>query len=100
MTDVFYGNLSNQKNEIERSADILRVLAHSVRLQIVHQLIKKKTLNVKEIQQILKLPQSTISQHLIKMKRYKVVACERKKTEIFYRVNDVQVEQTVKILMG
>ncbi|PES13875.1 transcriptional regulator, partial [Bacillus anthracis] len=28
MTDVFYMNFNDQKDELERSADILRVLAH------------------------------------------------------------------------
>lgn len=35
-------------NELEGVAEVLRVLAHPVRLQIVHQLIKKTSLNVSE----------------------------------------------------
>ncbi|MED3323074.1 metalloregulator ArsR/SmtB family transcription factor [Bacillus thuringiensis] len=92
MTDVFYMDFNDQKDELERSADILRVLAHPVRLQIVHQLLRKQRLNVTEIQKMVQLPQSMVSQHLYKMRNYKVVAYERKGTEIFYRVDDLQVK--------
>jgi hypothetical protein len=39
MTNVFYMELNDLNYELERSAEILRVLAHPVRLQIVHQLL-------------------------------------------------------------
>jgi DNA-binding transcriptional ArsR family regulator len=100
MTNVFYMELNDLNYELERSAEILRVLAHPFRLQIVHQLLEKNALNVTELQKILKLPQSTVSQHLHKMRNHKVLSHERKGTEVFYRVDDKQVKQTVHILMG
>ncbi|MEX0417275.1 ArsR/SmtB family transcription factor [Bacillus sp. C30] len=100
MTNVFYMELNDLDHELERSAEILKVLAHPVRLQIAHQLLKKKALNVTELQQILTLPQSTVSQHLYKMRNYKVLSHERKGTEVFYRVDDKQVKQTIHMLMG
>jgi DNA-binding transcriptional ArsR family regulator len=99
MTNVFYMELNDLNYELERSAEILRVLAHPVRLQIVHQMLGKKTLSVTELQQILTLPQSTVSQHLHKMRSHKVLAHERKGTEVFYRVDDEKVKQTVYILI-
>lgn len=89
-----------ESNELERVVEILRVLAHPVRLQIVHQLIKKTSLNVSELQRYLAMPQSTVSQHLGKLKSHKVVANERKGLEVFYRVDDEKVKQTLKILIG
>ncbi|MED3466957.1 ArsR/SmtB family transcription factor [Bacillus cereus] len=100
MTNVFYMELNDLNHELERSAEILRVLAHPVRLQIVHQLVRKQTLNVTELQQILTLPQSTVSQHLHKMRNHKVLSHERKGTEVFYRVDDKQVKQVLYVLMG
>ncbi|MCQ6529843.1 ArsR/SmtB family transcription factor [Bacillus mycoides] len=97
MTNVFYVELNDL--DLERSAEILRVLAHPIRLQIVHQLLKKKSLNVSELQRYLLMPQSTVSQHLHKMRNHKVVEFERKGTEVHYRVDDEQVKQTVKILI-
>lgn len=86
--------------ELERSAEILRILAHPTRLQIVHQLVEKKALNVSALQQVLKLPQSTVSQHLHKMRNHKVLLHERKGTEVFYRVDDEKVKQALYVLMG
>lgn len=50
--------------ELERVAEVVRALAHPIRLQIVRQIIKKKSL------------QPTISQYLGKLKLHTVVACE------------------------
>ncbi|MGQ7148826.1 ArsR/SmtB family transcription factor, partial [Escherichia sp. SS-MK2] len=63
-------------------------MAHPVRLQMVHQLLKKNALNVTELQQYLDMPQSTVSQHLGKLKSHKVVAYERKGLEVFHRPLD------------
>ncbi|MGH0991910.1 ArsR/SmtB family transcription factor, partial [Bacillus cereus] len=48
---------------------------------------------------ILTLPQSTVSQHLHKMRNHKVLSHERKGTEVFYRVDDKQVKQVIHILI-
>ncbi|MBY7114966.1 helix-turn-helix transcriptional regulator [Bacillus sp. 17RED48] len=96
MKNAFY----TEPNKLERIAEVLRVLAHPVRLQIVHQLIKKTSLNVSELQRYLAMPQSTVSQHLGKLKSHRVVAYERKGLEVFYRVDDEKVKQTLKILLG
>ncbi|MBG9522370.1 ArsR/SmtB family transcription factor [Bacillus paranthracis] len=96
MRNIFRTEIS----EFERVSEILKVLAHPIRLQIVHQLLKKQSLNVTELQQYFDMPQSTVSQHLGKLKSNKVVAYERKGLEVFYRVDDEKVKQTVNILMG
>lgn len=62
--------------ELERVAEVVRALAHPVRLQIVRQIIKKKSLNVSELQRYLAIPQPTVSQYLGKLKLHKIVACE------------------------
>ncbi|QWH75449.1 transcriptional regulator (plasmid) [Bacillus mycoides] len=96
MKNVFSTEISG----FERVSEILRVLAHPVRLRIVHQLLKKKSLNFSELKRYLVMPQSTVSQHLSKLKIHKVVVYERKGLEVFYRVDDEKVKQTLKILIG
>ncbi|MFB7121834.1 ArsR/SmtB family transcription factor [Bacillus tropicus] len=78
---------------------MLRVLAHPIRLQIAHELLMKKTSHVSALQQLLNLPQSTVSQHLNKMRNHKVVAYERKGIEVYYRVDDEKVKQILRTLM-
>ncbi|MDZ4417096.1 metalloregulator ArsR/SmtB family transcription factor [Bacillus cereus] len=96
MENVFY----TKPNELERVAEVVRALAHPVRLQIVHQIIKKSSLNVSELQWYLAIPQPTVSQHLGRLKLNKVVAYERKGLEVFYRVDDEKEKQILKILLG
>lgn len=88
-----------EPEKLERVTEVLRILAHPVRLQIIHQLIKHTSLNISELQWYLAMPQSTVSQHLGKLKLHKFVADERKGLEIFYRVDDEKVKQTLKILL-
>ncbi|HDR6272065.1 TPA: helix-turn-helix transcriptional regulator [Bacillus cereus] len=95
MPNVFHMD----SNNLERSTEILRVLAHPIRLQIAHELLMKKTLHVSALQQLLNLPQSTVSQHLNKMRNHKVVAYERKGIEVYYRVDDEKVKQILRTLM-
>ncbi|PEF33159.1 ArsR/SmtB family transcription factor [Bacillus wiedmannii] len=85
-------------SDYERLSEILKVLAHPVRLEIIHELLKKNSLNVSQLQHYLALPQSAVSQHLCKLKAYKVVTANRKGLEVFYRVEDEPAKQIMQIL--
>ncbi|MCC3689421.1 metalloregulator ArsR/SmtB family transcription factor [Bacillus cereus] len=80
----------------ERPADILRMLGHPMRLMIVRELILKGPLNVSELQKLLRVPQSTMSQQLIKLKNFKMVSYERKENEVYYVVSDEKVIEVMK----
>ncbi|AXR17896.1 MULTISPECIES: ArsR/SmtB family transcription factor [Bacillus] len=92
MQKAFYMNI----NDYERPADILRMLGHPMRLMIVRELILKGPLNVSQLQKLLRVPQSTMSQQLIKLKQFKVVSYERKGNEIYYIVSDEKVIESMK----
>lgn len=92
MPKAFYMNI----NDYERPADILRMLGHPMRLMIVRELISKGPLNVSELQKLLRVPQSTMSQQLIKLKQFKMVSYERKGNEIYYIVSDEKVIESMK----
>ncbi|PGM86166.1 transcriptional regulator, partial [Bacillus thuringiensis] len=44
---------------MEEDVDVLKEMAHPVRLKIVNELMYHKTCNVKQLIEILELPQST-----------------------------------------
>ncbi|AJG79616.1 MULTISPECIES: ArsR/SmtB family transcription factor [Bacillus cereus group] len=92
MPEAFYMNI----DDYERPADILRMLGHPMRLMIVQELISKGPLNVSELQKLLRVPQSTMSQQLIKLKQFKMVSYERKGNEIYYIVSDEKVIESMK----
>ncbi|MED2777518.1 metalloregulator ArsR/SmtB family transcription factor [Bacillus thuringiensis] len=84
--------------DYEQSAHILRVLGHPIRLEIMHTLIRKSPLNVSQLWREVELPQSTVSQHLNKLKSLKLVSYERKGLEVFYRVDNPMVIKIIKTL--
>lgn len=87
-------------HKFENDAEILKALAHPVRLCIVNGLLNKGTCNVSFMQGCLGMPQSTVSQHLQKLRVAGIVKGERIGTEIDYSVCNPKVEKIVKILMS
>ncbi|PGW49170.1 ArsR/SmtB family transcription factor [Bacillus thuringiensis] len=82
----------------EQHAEILKNLAHPMRLLIVQKLITIGSLNVTELQNLIYVPQSTVSQHLSKLKIPKIVSYERKGLEVYYKVIDKKIIKTMQIL--
>ncbi|MFD3447735.1 ArsR/SmtB family transcription factor [Microbacteriaceae bacterium 4G12] len=82
----------------EGNAELLKVLAHPVRLCIVKGLIERGPCNVSTMYTRLNMPQSTISQHLAKLKSARIVTSERKGLEIYYNVENEKVIQLIHVL--
>ena len=86
---------TNKYNEI---ADVLKALAHPVRLCIVRGLIEKGGCNVCHMQECLGMPQSTTSQHLQKLRSAGIISGQRKGLEVTYQVCDQRVIELIKVL--
>ncbi len=82
----------------EQKAEKLKALAHPHRLCIVKGLIDNKC-NVTTIQECLGLPQSTVSQHLAKLKAAGIIEGSRKGLEICYSVVDEETIEIVRALI-
>ena len=82
----------------EKKAEKIKALAHPHRLCIVKGLIENRC-NVTKIQECLGLPQSTVSQHLAKLKSAGIIDGERKGLEICYSVIDEDIINITKILL-
>lgn len=81
-------------------AEMLKALAHPVRLCIVRGLIEKKECNVTHMQSCLDIPQSTVSQHLQKLKSAGIISGVRTGLEINYSICDEHVISLVKTLFN
>lgn len=79
-------------------AEMLKVLAHPVRLCIVKGLIGKGQCNVGYMQNCLGVPQSTVSQHLQKLKAAGIIEGERNGLEINYSVSNEKVRKLIEVL--
>jgi len=84
--------------EIREKAALLKALSNPVRLCIVRELIERKECNVSGMQRCLELSQSTVSQHLGRLRDMGIISCERKGTEVFYRITSEKAEDIIRVL--
>ncbi|HKK82707.1 MAG TPA: metalloregulator ArsR/SmtB family transcription factor [Atribacterota bacterium] len=87
--------MMNEK--LQNNSELLKVIAHPVRLCIVRRLIKNPC-NVSEMYICLEKPQSTISQHLAKLRAARIIKGERTGTKICYRVINEEVKKIINVL--
>ena len=79
-------------------AEILKILAHPVRLCIVDGLIRKGECNVNHMCTNLAIPQSTVSQHLQKLKSANIIVGKRVGVEVYYSVSNQKIASFVEFL--
>ncbi|WP_438497025.1 ArsR/SmtB family transcription factor [Paenibacillus sp. IHBB 3054] len=92
--------MDNDFEQFNEACDILKALAHPVRLCIVKGLLKKGACNVGFMKECLDLPQSTVSQHLQKLRSFGIVKTERNGLEVNYTIADVRVKQLIQVFFG
>lgn len=75
---------------IKNIAEILKVVGHPTRVEIIRFLNEKKNqrTSVKQIQEMLGLTQVEASRHLIALKNLSVLSCDKQGTNSFYFIND------------
>ena len=74
--------------KITAQAEMLKAISHPVRLCIIRGLINEPGCNVNKIKGCLDMPQSTISQHLAKLKSAGIVEGVRNGLEVNYYVTN------------
>jgi len=84
---------------LEREAEILKVLGHPIRLKIVAGLLSQSC-NVKKIWECLALPQATVSQHLSLLKSKGIIAGRRDGTEVYYSVISPEGKKIIAALFA
>lgn len=92
-------NILADYERLERTAHLLKVLAHPVRLCIVAGLLRTGECNVNKIQTCLDLPQSTVSQHLARLREAGVVVATRVGVEVFYHVAEGEMTGLIRSLL-
>ena len=79
--------MENRAN-YEAQAALLKALAHPLRLEIMHNLLRDGCRNVSCIEQHTGVYQSCISQHLQKLRAAGLVVSERSGNEVYYRATE------------
>ncbi len=86
--------INNEKLQV--SSEILRALAHPLRMRILEFIDKHKTINVNKIYNTLKLEQSITSQHLRILRLAGIVITSREGKFIHYSIDYSKVTNILK----
>lgn len=84
--------------KVKEYVDVIKLLAHPIRFSIALTLEENTQLNVGAIQEALSLPQSTVSQHISKMRESGIVEAERDGTKIYYSLTNEIASRIIKNL--
>ena len=90
--------MNKDLKQYDEIAELLKALSHPVRLCIVRGLLGKGKCNVSYMQECLNIPQSTISQHLQKLRSAKIIEGTRNGLEINYSVTNPTVIKLIEAL--
>lgn len=83
----------------ERVAELLKVLAHPIRLKIINLLSQHRELNVRTIQEQIAISQSLVSHHLIKMNDKGILTKIRGGKEIYYSLADPILAEWISLVL-
>jgi len=89
------------KETYMNESEILKAIAHPVRLQIIDLLligIPKDACSVNSIQKELGIPQPTISQHLQILKSHGIIDGDKEGAKVCYKVVDKRVIKILQVL--
>ncbi len=91
-------DMSSELQLIREKANLLKALSNPVRLCIVKELLERDTCNVTSMQNCLQLSQSTVSQHLGRLRDLGIIVSERRGTEVHYSINSKEAADIIRVL--
>lgn len=92
--------MNDNFEQFNETAELLKAIAHPVRLCIIRGLLEKGKCNVTTMKNCLDIPQPTVSRHLQVLKNSGIIKGERKGLEINYTVCNEKISEIIKILLN
>jgi len=89
-------NINRKQNQ--EYAELLKALAHPDRICIVRNLIRMGGTTVSYMQNCMNQPQSTLSQHIAKLRSLKIITGTRQGKEIYYEVTSDLARKVISAL--
>ena len=86
------------KKRLERAANVLKCVAHPMRISIIDLLEQRKRLTVTQLQQVLQIEQSLLSHHLINMRDKGIVNTHREGKNIYYSLTDTTLTDIIDLI--
>ncbi|HAR63266.1 MAG: transcriptional regulator [Candidatus Margulisiibacteriota bacterium] len=82
-------------------AEMIKSLGHPDRIKILEDIASKSEgVNVSAIQRSLKIGQSAVSQHLLKLRNCKIIEAKRQGVEIYYSIKDPQIKKVIQFILN
>lgn len=97
MTTLTNTRLEVMKNNASKAEKMLKLLANSKRLLILCHLLKHNR-TVSELQDLVGLSQSAVSQHLAKMRNDGFLAITKQGTRVYYHIDKPELEAILSTL--
>jgi ArsR family transcriptional regulator, virulence genes transcriptional regulator len=97
--DVKRFDLSHLDLAAARASDLIKALAHPSRLRIVCALAQRER-SVTELAEIAGAPVATISRHLARLRRERIVKARRARQSLLYSLGDDRVAKLVTALVA
>lgn len=91
-------NFSIEAEKIEKIADVLKVIAHPIRLKVVEALQDERKLTVGQLADYVDAEQSLVSHHLTKMKDKGILVAKREGKNIYYQLADQQITKVFECI--
>ena len=91
-------NITKEFEGVKDKSKIMKGLSHPIRLCIVKGLMSNEGCNVSKMQDSLDIPQSTLSQHLAKLRNLGILKGERNGVEVNYYVVSEDAKRIIEAL--
>lgn len=88
------------KIKLEKAANVLKCMAHPVRISIIDLLEQRNRLSVTQLQEVLQIEQSLLSHHLISMRDKGIVETHREGKHIYYSLTDATLKTIINLING
>ncbi len=90
-------DIREDKNDIDRTIDFLKIIAEPNRLMILS-VLQEREICVCDIWRCLDLPQNLVSHHLKVLKGLDLVISRKEGTKVFYRTNSQAMKEHYSLL--
>ncbi len=84
-------------SHLRRAADAIRVLGHPDRLKIL-EVLEEAPKTVTDVQDALGMEQAIVSQHLARLRQYRIVEAEREGVHVYYEVVEPKVRHILECI--
>lgn len=92
-------NIDDMQQNANAAAELLKTLANPTRLMVVCNILKQEH-TVGELEKLIGINQSALSQHLSRLRHEGIVSCRREGQNAYYSLQDERSRHIIEALYG